>query len=275
MTEPASTASWAPRGFYRLEVIQQPVRARMSGFALRDRRPLDPPPILQLHINSTTNLNSSVNTHRADSKISASVASSSSSLVSSSTSSAASSLYAQIPQRPDTTGMGRDLPPDAYEGIGNLMLFASLWTPDMTRCISQQPTIRPPTDAPASVMSELTSESTHPTLSHLSEYSQVMMGCLVSACWILTDLSGEKGMFFIFPDISVRTSGTYRLKFDLFDLTEISNSASFTSMYSEPFTVYSPKAFPGMSDSTLLSKCFAKQGVRIHIRPGHGELEQD
>ncbi|CEP15155.1 hypothetical protein [Parasitella parasitica] len=33
---------------YSLEVVQNPIRARCCGFGEKDRRPIDPPPILQL-----------------------------------------------------------------------------------------------------------------------------------------------------------------------------------------------------------------------------------
>lgn len=41
------------------------------------------------------------------------------------------------------------------------------------------------------------------------------------------------------------------------------------SVISDVFTVYSPKAFPGMSESTFLSRSFSDQGVRIRIRKEH------
>ena len=37
-------------------------------------------------------------------------------------------------------------------------------------------------------------------------------------------------------------------------------------VFSEPFQVYSAKKFPGVCESTQLSKCFASQGVKIPIR---------
>jgi hypothetical protein len=36
--------------------------------------------------------------------------------------------------------------------------------------------------------------------------------------------------------------------------------------FSDPFTVYSAKKFPGVVESTHLSKCFATQGIKIPIR---------
>lgn len=36
--------------------------------------------------------------------------------------------------------------------------------------------------------------------------------------------------------------------------------------YSDPFQVFSAKKFPGVIESTSLSKCFALQGIKIPIR---------
>lgn len=50
------------------------------------------------------------------------------------------------------------------------------------------------------------------------------------------------------------------------------------SAYSEVFTVYSAKRFPGVVESTNLSKCFATQGIKIPIRkdgPGKGDKNAD
>ena len=35
---------------YQLIVVQQPVRARMCGFGEKDRRPVDPPPVVKLAV---------------------------------------------------------------------------------------------------------------------------------------------------------------------------------------------------------------------------------
>ena len=37
-------------------------------------------------------------------------------------------------------------------------------------------------------------------------------------------------------------------------------------IFSEKFQVYSAKKFPGVIESTALSKCFAAQGIKIPIR---------
>lgn len=38
------------------------------------------------------------------------------------------------------------------------------------------------------------------------------------------------------------------------------------SIFSDEFTVFSAKKFPGVIESTPISKCFATQGIKIPIR---------
>jgi hypothetical protein len=49
---------------------------------------------------------------------------------------------------------------------------------------------------------------------------QILTGGLVSPCYLLKDLNGAKSFFFVFPDLSVRIRGKYKLKFGLFNLIE-------------------------------------------------------
>lgn len=86
--------------------------------------------------------------------------------------------------------------------------------------------------------------------------------------------------YFIFPDLSVRHEGRYRLTFSLFETTK--EEKDFDMEPSEgdlpqgvdwrmeiktlPFSVYSAKKFPGLMESTQLSKTVADQGCRVRIR---------
>ncbi|KAJ3213526.1 hypothetical protein HDU67_002812 [Dinochytrium kinnereticum] len=103
---------------------------------------------------------------------------------------------------------------------------------------------------------------------HYHTNHQVIMGSLVAGCNVLVDLGGEIGAFFVFSDLAVRASGAFRLKFDLFDVSRacVDGSQALASTISEVFHVYSPKAFPGMADSTPLTKWFAKQGIKLFVR---------
>ncbi|KAJ3043524.1 hypothetical protein HDV00_004913 [Rhizophlyctis rosea] len=56
-------------------------------------------------------------------------------------------------------------------------------------------------------------------------------------------------------------------------LPQLSDDVAYVvaETYSDKFHVYAAKKFPGMEESTELSKCFARQGVKIPIR---NELRQ-
>lgn len=115
-------------------------------------------------------------------------------------------------------------------------------------------------------------------------------------------------IYFIFPDLSVRHEGFYRLKFHLFEqnrpqpsvalvtgvsgqtereFTPIRQAESMinrTSVYSPPFQVFSAKKFPGLENSTPLSMIMSEQGCRVRIRrevrqrrhdPKNGHKEDD
>ncbi|KAI8971846.1 velvet factor-domain-containing protein, partial [Mycotypha africana] len=160
---------------YKLVVVQNPVRARCCGFGEKDRRPIDPPPILQLFI-----------------------------------------------ENPDGTLQ------NANNDNSNISLF-------------------------------------------------------VVQCGLFSENGKEKRELVYNPsanfpipssqsDLSVRVEGRFRLKFIFIDLSAgdpLTMSAQVSNyVLSNPFTVYSAKNFPGMTDSTPLSQCFAQQGIKISIRKG-------
>ncbi|CAG8747207.1 2141_t:CDS:2, partial [Dentiscutata heterogama] len=108
-------------------------------------------------------------------------------------------------------------------------------------------------------------------ISNPPKTTRVLMGSLVSSPAILKNTDGEPGCYFCFPDLSIRTEGKYTLKFSLMKLgTEDrlinTRTGIISTVFSNPFTVYSAKKFPGMTESTELSKVFAKQGLKIPIR---------
>jgi hypothetical protein len=47
---------------------------------------------------------------------------------------------------------------------------------------------------------------------------RILVGCLVSSPSILKNLQNQKGIYFAFPDLSVRMTGKYRLRFSLIHL---------------------------------------------------------
>ncbi|KAL2857911.1 velvet factor-domain-containing protein [Aspergillus pseudoustus] len=92
-----------------------------------------------------------------------------------------------------------------------------------------------------------------------------LTGTLVSSLHRLKDVDNTDGGFFVWGDLSVKVEGEYRLKFTLFEMrkTEV---VYLKSIISDRFTVSPPKSFPGMAESTFLSRSFADQGVKLRIR---------
>ncbi|KAL2920343.1 hypothetical protein HK105_200416 [Polyrhizophydium stewartii] len=89
---------------------------------------------------------------------------------------------------------------------------------------------------------------------------QSIIGTTIRAPELLTDLDGSSGLFFVFSDLSVRVHGHYRLK------GEQPRSDVVTTVYTDPFVMYPPKNYPGLTESTRLSKWFSYQGATMSVR---------
>lgn len=72
----------------------------------------------------------------------------------------------------------------------------------------------------------------------------------------------------MFGDLSVKLEGKFRLKFSMFEINDL-GATNLKTVYSDPFQVYPSKSFPGMLESTFLSRSFSDQGARIRIRKEH------
>ncbi|MCJ1250125.1 hypothetical protein MMC30_007351 [Trapelia coarctata] len=98
-----------------------------------------------------------------------------------------------------------------------------------------------------------------------TDSQSVLAGTLVSSLHRLKDVDNTDGGFFVFGDLSVKIEGEFRLRFSLFEMfqTEV---MYIKSIVSDVFTVHAAKSFPGMSESTFLSRSFGDQGVRLRIR---------
>ena len=104
-------------------------------------------------------------------------------------------------------------------------------------------------------------------------YTRNFVGACVASANILKDESDRLGIFFVLQDLSVRTEGVYRIKLTLANLSSPHDgqirqgvSQALAEAYTEPFTVYTPRRFPGVIEPTALSKKFAAQGVKIPVR---------
>ncbi|KAF9416679.1 hypothetical protein BGZ76_004613 [Entomortierella beljakovae] len=280
----------------KIKIAQQPLHARMCGFGEKDRRPVDPPPIVQLLLDEDHEQHPTKRMQRsaaaAASKKAATLAikskdkdngdkegdkvntksnqlddtTESPSLGKRSRPSSSSDNSSKNKTKQDdndndsdsNSGGSDDELDDDDEGQLQeqdplFVLHVSLWSADGT---------------------EVRNMIATPGQTEPPKLTRILMGSLVVSPILLNNPEGVPGWYFSFPDLSIRTEGVYTLKFSLmrfgsFDFT--SSDDGHASMLvaeetSEPFTVFSAKKFPGMTESTELSKAFAKQGLKIPIR---------
>ncbi|KAF2718220.1 hypothetical protein K431DRAFT_287845 [Polychaeton citri CBS 116435] len=180
---------------YHLTVRQQPAAARACGFGERDRRVIDPPPILELKITN------------------------------------------------------RETGTPELDVNAMLALNCTLLTPE-----GQDDT-------------EI--EPQHPDMQSMRR----LMGTLVASPYTAKDENGVAGTFFVFPDLSCRSPGKFRLHFTMMriDPTNMSLGAVHSSVAtatSDVFCVYTAKDFPGMRPSSALLKSLRHQGLSVGIKKG-------
>ncbi|KAI8922413.1 velvet factor-domain-containing protein [Powellomyces hirtus] len=152
-----------------------------------------------------------------------------------------------------------------YKQATSLVCHASLWSADGTE---ERGVVLNPGSAAVARRSESLFQNESHVLSDPvppTGYVSVLVGSLVSPCHVLTDVDGSKSLFFTFPDLSIRTSGQYLLKFSLYDISQDASHAMAFAI-SDVISVYPPKTFPGMTESSQLAKCLARQGIKLHIR---------
>jgi hypothetical protein len=271
---------------YRLRVEQQPVRARMCGFGDKDRRPITPPPCIRLIVCDAAtgqeidanDVDSTffvlmVDLWHEDSTHAVNLVRHSSAAPTVSISSSSTVSYPPPPERHSlmTTSipMSMPMPGGAY---GSHMPHQYYAQPQPIQyghapgSYVQQPQFYPHHHVPVvPVMNTATAQN----------HTRNLIGMnAVNACR-LHDPSKKVGFWFVLQDLSVRTEGNFRLKLSMADIGngDANNSVVtsgkcpvLASTFSESFTVYSAKKFPGVIESTALSKCFAQQGIKIPIR---------
>ncbi|KAF7307972.1 Velvet domain-containing protein [Mycena kentingensis (nom. inval.)] len=222
-TVPDAYAQHRKRLQYELTVRQEPKQARMCGIGGKaDRRPIDPPVIVQLRVIDPDQSPTSDKDDSVDDD--------------------AEPPYSNL------AGYAQSFLQNPY-----YFMFASLAKPDddtelhwlkdgRTRCttgsvVSSLYALKDPTAPPTQNSKD--SPTTAPP-------------------------SSDAG-FFVFPDLSVRTEGSYRLKLSLYEV--VGNDVRHCkSIYSAAFYVYTAKKFPGVEESSPLTCSLADQGIKIRIR---------
>ena len=97
--------------------------------------------------------------------------------------------------------------------------------------------------------------------------SRALTGTLTSSLHRLKGLNNKDGAWFVFSDISVMVAGSFRLCFTLYEFVPGEQQVRHLgSQLSGKFDVVLPKDFRGLEESTLLTRSFAEQGVRLRLR---------
>lgn len=186
---------------YSIRMRQEPIAARACGFGERDRRVIDPPPILQMHVDSSNST------------------------------------------KEEMSAMLRS---------NYCVVHCTLWDPATDK------------------------EDTAMPGGNDKRQQRRLMGTLVSSPFVGKDEHNVEGCFFTFPDLSVRTPGTYALKFSLVVLDPMNMRPGGSAMIrssamSAPFQVWNAKDFCGMRPSTELTKRLKHQGCLISVKKGNAK----
>ncbi|KAF8323937.1 hypothetical protein DL93DRAFT_56033 [Clavulina sp. PMI_390] len=223
-----------------LQAYQKPDLGRK--FAKRDRRPLDPPPVIRLRmyelLNAGTPNQREIEIPAEDIDISGLVAH--------------VDLFAVEPSPPPTSV---PQPP--------LIPTASAETP-----LEQKPLSNITSSAECSVPDRPLASS-HPPPGNATLVSSVLFGSSF-VHGVQMDWRGEPVVFFVFSDLSVRSEGSFYMRyrcFDLFSRTAGTNDVPVAAeLFSATFLIYSTKEFPGLQASTALTKHLSRWGVRVNLR---------
>ncbi|WVR03925.1 hypothetical protein IAU60_000924 [Kwoniella sp. DSM 27419] len=147
------------------------------------------------------------------------------------------------PSFPPTPGV--DPVPSAFPHQGNYV--SNTWEENKARYLTSQPA---------------------------AQYSRVLVGKVTAVCHKLKDEHDELGLYFFAADLGIRTEGTFTLRMVVTDIASMmgqdvmlgAKAPVHAQIYSNPFTVYSAKRFPGVIPTTKMTKDFAAQGVKLSVR---------
>ncbi|KAF9810984.1 hypothetical protein IEO21_06741 [Rhodonia placenta] len=84
------------------------------------------------------------------------------------------------------------------------------------------------------------------------------------------EYNGKKVLMFVFSDLAVKIEGTFVLRYRVFNISSNAFVGSgipiLAECYGGPFKIYSTKEFPGLRASTDLTKHISFHGVRLNLR---------
>nr|POE82717.1 velvet complex subunit b [Quercus suber] len=254
---------------YTLVVAQQPQRARMCGFGDKDRRPITPPPCIRLDLTDLAGnpvdidsvdgsffvLQVDLWSDSADREVNIVRASNSTPTTSISTATTTSFPPTIEPPR-EPMGFYPGGPPYGFPNMGSHGQYPYASAMHLPPHMGQPAASYMPGGQSSSTM-----------------FTRNLIGSLTVNASRLNDPDNNTNYWFVLQDLSVRTEGFFRLKMNFIDVgasggggLNRGKAPVLAWVDSDTFQVFSAKKFPGVIESTALSKCFASQGIKIPIR---------
>ncbi|RAK74895.1 velvet factor family protein [Aspergillus fijiensis CBS 313.89] len=280
---------------WALQVVQQPIRARMCGFGDKDRRPITPPPCIRLIVRDAQT-EKEIDINEIDTSFYVLMVdlwnaegTSEVNLVKHSATSPSISTAMSSSYPPPLQNVSPSYPPYAQNAYGQPVGY-----PHMNNYYAGNPQLQYQNPYGANPQAQpyypyyagghmppanISPAQPVTAAPGAGMFTRNLIGSLSASAFRLTDPENKIGVWFILQDLSVRTEGSFRLKMSFINVgtqsgespngvSVINHGAApvLASVFSDPFHVYSAKKFPGVIESTSLSKCFALQGIKIPIR---------
>lgn len=239
---PPRRKSTQPR--YHLHVRQQPIAARACGAGDRDRRPVDPPPIVQILLKDFDSDSQDDRDILQDPRFTVGCL-----------------LF------PVSDPSGWPCPPDPEqarpperdqerEGDGVARADDDFSTPLLSGKAFMSPFFVDADPDPNSAPTHPSSDDMHPGSPFIPPPGPQN---LRNASKL-----HQPATFFIFADLSIRSAGLYRLQFRLMNWGSVEDTGQsmpiLAETWSDPFRVYPAKDFPGMRDSSILAEGLKELG---------------
>ncbi|KAJ5584180.1 uncharacterized protein N7459_003980 [Penicillium hispanicum] len=237
---PRRTSTQSTQSRYHLHVRQQPIAARACGAGDRDRRPVDPPPIVQLLLTDFDSESQDDHDILQDPRF---------------------TVGCLLFPVSDSTGWTHPPDPEQQErereeSDGVARADDSFSTPLLSGKAFMSPFFVDADPDPNSA-------PTHPSSDDLNPISPTAPPPHPQNLRNASKLN-QPATFFIFADLSIRSAGLYRLQFRLMNWGSVEDTGQsmpiLAEAWSDPFRVYPAKDFPGMRDSSILAEGLKELG---------------
>lgn len=241
--EPESSPPPPPRrtstqSRYHLHVRQQPLAARACGAGDRDRRPVDPPPIVQILLTDFDPESQDDRDILEDPRFTVGCL-----------------LFPVSEKAPHLPNTDEDPSQEGGEGDGVARADDTFPTPLLSGKAFMSPFFVDADPDPNSAPTHPSFDNPHRAPSPDPSRPDNLRNA---------SKLHQPATFFIFADLSIRSAGLYRLQFRLMNWGSVEDTGQsmpiLAEAWSDPFRVYPAKDFPGMRDSSILAEGLKELG---------------